>query len=232
MTNNRLLPVGSSTLEVSAATACADINRVPIPLRQLWNPDTCPTHLLPYLAWAFSVDRWDESWPASLKRKVIKDAFFIHRHKGTIGALRRVVEPLGYLINIVEWWKTDDEPGTFRLDIGVQETGITEETFYEMERLIADAKPVSRHMLGLNITLDTQGDAFISAASYCGDELTVYPYTPEIISTSGVSEVGAGIHIIGDELTVYSYMQEIISATGKTHSGASIHIIDNMSVTA
>lgn len=86
-------------------------------------------------------------------------AFYIHRHKGTIGAVRRVVEPLGYLINVIEWFHTDgaDPPGTFRLDIGVLETGITEEMYQEMERLIADAKPLSRHLIGLNILQDIPG---------------------------------------------------------------------------
>ncbi|MDY4317404.1 phage tail protein I [Pectobacterium actinidiae] len=196
MSDTRLLPVGSSVLEIAAATACAEIIRVPVPLRQLWNPDTCPAHLLPYLAWAFSVDRWDEAWPESVKRRVITDAFFVHRHKGTIGALRRVVEPFGYLIRISEWFQNGGEPGTFRLDIGVQDSGITEETFYELERLIADAKPASRHLMGLNITLNTQGSIYVGATSYSGDELTVYPYFPDIISVSGQSVTGAGIHFI------------------------------------
>ena len=59
MSNKRLLPVGSSLLEVAAARAAADIERVPVPLRTLWNWRTCPVRLLPYLAWAFSVDRWE-----------------------------------------------------------------------------------------------------------------------------------------------------------------------------
>ncbi|MCV5639247.1 phage tail protein I, partial [Escherichia coli] len=91
----------------------------------LWNPDTCPANLLPWLAWSFSVDRWDDKWPEATKRAVIRDAYFIHCHKGTIGAIRRVVEPLGYLINVTEWWENSDPPGTFRLDIGVLESGIT-----------------------------------------------------------------------------------------------------------
>ncbi|MCW2484757.1 phage tail protein I [Candidatus Symbiopectobacterium sp. NZEC127] len=201
MSDTRLLPVGSSALEVAAATACAEIVRVPVPLRLLWNPDTCPVHLLPYLAWAFSVDRWDVAWPESVKRQVIRDAFFIHRHKGTIGALRRVVEPFGYLIRIIEWWQSGGEPGTFRLDIGVQDSGITEETFYELERLIADAKPASRHLLGLNITLDTQGAAYVSATVYAGDDLTVYPYFPETLTVSGLDVLGASIHFI-DNMSV------------------------------
>ena len=174
--SDRLLPVGSSPLEVAAAEACAALERVPVPLRELWNPATCPVSLLPYLAWAFSVDHWDESWPEESKRSVIAAAFFVHRHKGTIGAVRRVVEPLGYLINVAEWWQgSDDPPGTFRLDIGVLESGITEEMYLEMERMIADAKPVSRHLIGLTISQVIAGYAYVGAASTDGDVITVYP---------------------------------------------------------
>ena len=84
-----------------------------------------------------------------------------------------MVESLGYLINVTEWWETNDEPGTFRLDIGVLETGITEEMYLEMERLIADAKPASRHLIGLTITQDIKGDVYIGAAQYLGELLTV-----------------------------------------------------------
>lgn len=89
--------------------------------------------------------------------------------------MRRVVEPLGYLINVTEWWETNDPPGTFRLDIGVLETGITEEMYYEMERLIADAKPASRHLIGLNIIQDIPGHLYYGALTYDGDIITVYP---------------------------------------------------------
>ena len=47
----RLLPTNASELERLAAEAFAQIERVPVPLRDLWNPDACPVELLPYLAW-------------------------------------------------------------------------------------------------------------------------------------------------------------------------------------
>lgn len=194
--SSRLLPVGSSALEVAAAQACAAIDMLPVPLRQLWNPDNCPLPLLPYLAWAWSVDRWDETWPESTKRGVVRAAYFVHRHKGTVGALRRVVEPLGYLIRVSEWWKTNDTPGTFRLDVGVLDTGITDEMYQELERLIDDAKPCSRHLIGLSINLDVSGTLPVAAASYSGDLLTVYPYTPESITVSGSGYAGAAVHLI------------------------------------
>ncbi|ELY5827298.1 phage tail protein I [Cronobacter turicensis] len=201
MSDNRLLPVGSSPLEVAAAKACAEITRVPVPLRTLWNPATCPVNLLPYLAWALSVDRWDERWSETTKRSVIAASFYVHKHKGTISALRRVVEPLGYLIDVREWWQLNETPGTFRLVVGVLDNGITEEMYQELERLISDAKPASRHLTGLNISLSADGAAFVGAASYSGDTLTVYPYLPEEITVGGTLSAGTAVHLI-DNLRV------------------------------
>ncbi|WP_115737973.1 phage tail protein I, partial [Escherichia coli] len=39
--SDRLLPAGSSPLEVAAAAALSEIQRVPVPLRTLWNWRTC-----------------------------------------------------------------------------------------------------------------------------------------------------------------------------------------------
>lgn len=198
---DRLLPTGSSTLEVAAATALAEIQRVPVSLRILWNWRTCPVNLLPYLAWALSVDRWDETWPEATKRSVIASSFFVHQHKGTISALRRVVEPLGFLIEVREWWQLNEEPGTFRLVVGVLDTGITDEMYQELERLIHDAKPASRHLTGLAISLSTAGELFTGAGCYHGDALTVYPYTPEEIVVGGDYFPASAIHLI-DNLRV------------------------------
>lgn len=173
--NNSLLPPSASDFMRNTEKVTERVADIPVTLRTLWNPDTCPVNLLPYLAWALSVDRWDKDWPEQAKRQSIRDAWLIHRHKGTISALRRVVEPLGYIINVTEWWETNDPPGTFRLDIGVLESGITEEMYYEMERLIADAKPASRHLISLNIIQDIPGYLYTGALSYDGDIITVYP---------------------------------------------------------
>ena len=200
-----LLPPNAQQLEHLAAEALAEIERVPVPIRDLLNPDRCPVQLLPYLAWAFSVDRWDSSWSESTKRQVIKGSYFIHSRKGTIGALRRVVEPLGYLIEIVEWFKTMPEgvPGTFALKVGVLDTGITEEMYQELERLIDDAKPVSRHLTGLAISLETQGDFNVGVSLYDGDTIDIYPPATLDIDITGTFGVVGREHSI-DTLDIYS----------------------------
>ena len=200
----RLLPANATELERLAAEALAQIDRVPVPLRQLWNPDTCPVELLPYLAWAFSVDRWSQAWPESAKRAAIRAAYFIHAHKGTIGALRRVVEPLGYLIEVFEWWEEVPAgvPGTFRLLVGVLDTGITDEMYQELTWLIDDAKPLTRHLVGLAISLDIAGTENIGVVLTSGDELDIYPPASRDIEVSGTLAWGSREHVI-DSMDIY-----------------------------
>ncbi|AUF99796.1 phage tail protein I [Pseudomonas sp. 09C 129] len=200
-----LLPPNATQLERLAAEALAQIKRVPIPLRQLWNPDTCPIDLLPYLAWAFSVDRWSSAWPESAKRAAIRAAYFIHAHKGTIGALRRVVEPLGYLIEVVEWWQTVP-PGpraTFALKVGILETGITEEMYQELTWLIDDAKPLTRHLTGLAISLEVTGEVHVGVCLSEGEVIDIYPPMQNDIEISGyIYQGGREQHI--ETMDIYS----------------------------
>ena len=200
-----ILPSNATQLERLAAQALVQIERVPVPIRDLISPTRCPVDLLPYLAWAMSVDRWEESWPESTKRQVIASSYYVHAHKGTIGSLRRVVEPLGYLIRVTEWWQETPEgvPGTFRLTIGVLDSGITDEMYESLVLLIDDAKPVSRHLIGLAISLEVRSPVYIGAATYQGEILTVYPYAPGPITVGGDALLfGAGTHII-ETMSVY-----------------------------
>lgn len=199
-----LLPGNATQLERLAAQALAEIQRVPIPMRDLVNPDSCPLHLLPYLAWAFSVDRWSSNWPEAAKRRAIRSAFFIHTRKGTIGALRRVVEPLGYLIEVVEWFDMvpAGTPGTFALKIGVLDTGITDEMYDELSWLIDDAKPLTRHLTGLAITLVTTGYFRLAAALTDGEEIDVYPPLARDIVVTGALGLTGRAHTI-ETLDVY-----------------------------
>lgn len=199
-----LLPPNATPAERRLATVAANACDLPVEvLRTLWDPHTCPAWRLPSLAAERSVDRWDENWPEATKRKVIANAPFVHRYKGTVGALRRAVDPLGYLIRVLHWYQEipTATPGTFKLDIGVLDTGITEQMYAELERLIDDAKPLTRHLTGLAISMETRGPLYLGAACYQGDELTIYPYSPEAIEIRGQQWSGGITHTI-DTMTI------------------------------
>ena len=196
MNKQSLLPSSASQFEAFAAQSGAAILSIAIPLRQLWQAEQCPTPLLPCLAWALSVDRWDSEWPEQTKRQVIKESFYIHRHKGTNAALRRAVQPFGNVTAINEWFAYNGQPGTFSMEIAITGRGITEQLYHEMSRVIDDVKPVSRHLTALKLLLESQGNAFYACQQFDGNELTIYPYSPEVILSSGQFFNAATVHFI------------------------------------
>ncbi|MGA3800993.1 phage tail protein I [Pseudomonas fluorescens] len=198
------LPLNSTPLELAVETA--NYENTLIPLRSLYNADTCPEHLMPYLAWSWSVDRWNNNWEPEAKRTAIRSAYDVHARKGTIGSLRRVVEPLGYLIDVVEWFDTVPEgvPGTFALEVGLNDAGITEELYEELAWLIDDARPVSRHMTNLALSLQTEGVLGIAVSVQEGEEIDVYPPAPKDIDVTGTFGPALCVDET-DTLDVYPY---------------------------
>ncbi|WP_250435777.1 phage tail protein I [Caballeronia sp. ATUFL_F2_KS9A] len=98
-----LLPPNATTLEKRTATAIGAIDDLPIPIRDYWNPDTCPAALLPYLAAEVSVDGWELAESDAARRALIKGAIQLHQKRGTPWAVREVIRRLGFgEVTIVE----------------------------------------------------------------------------------------------------------------------------------
>lgn len=176
MITKHLLPTNSSKLEKRAAECLREAVKNPIFIADLINPKKCPAHLLPYLAWALSVDKWDDAWSEEVKRLSIEQSFLIHKQKGTITAIKRVIEPIGYLIDLKEWFNTSTmQAGEFSLTVEVPEIGLNEETYNELVRLVDDAKPVSRHLKQLAISISPTGKLNFFIGQYSTDVMTIYP---------------------------------------------------------
>lgn len=112
-----ILPSNAMPLQRALDLASgARLDEMPVDIRDLWSAERCPAPLLGWLAWALSVDHWDDSWTEAQKRKVIGASYDIHRVKGTIGAVRRALDALGIHVEVREWFQTGDAPGTFRID--------------------------------------------------------------------------------------------------------------------
>lgn len=91
-----LLPPNATPQERALEGATARLGDVPAPLRDVWNPDTCPAQLLPWLAWAFGVDEWDAAWSDEAKRNTIRNAVAIQRRKGSVWSIKRAIADAGY----------------------------------------------------------------------------------------------------------------------------------------
>lgn len=91
-----LLPNNATGGELALEQAMARVGSVSVGIRPIWNPDTCPENLLPWLAWALSVDNWDPGWSDDAKREVVRKSVGVHKRKGTKGAVVEALRAAGY----------------------------------------------------------------------------------------------------------------------------------------
>lgn len=142
-----LLPLNATPQERALSLTAARAGAVPVPVGELWDPYTCPLAVLPWLAWSLAVDPWDSSWTESQKREAIAESIAVHRVKGTIGALKRALQAIGYECVV------NDQTGTpyvFRVGIDVT-TGAAVETAYAQAQSIAlRVKNARSHLLSVD----------------------------------------------------------------------------------
>lgn len=91
-----LLPINATSAELALEKATERVDAIPVPIHQLWSAESCPVELLPWLAWALSVDEWDPNWSEATKRAVIAASFEVHSRKGTVSSVRRHLASMGY----------------------------------------------------------------------------------------------------------------------------------------
>ncbi len=146
-----LLPANATRAERAIEQAiCEPIAAIPAPQRDLWNPDKCPVELLPWLAWALSVDTWKPWWPEHVKRALLRSAIAIQRRKGTVASVRQVVASFGGDLTLREWWQRSPRgaPHTFDLVLAVGGLAQGQNSAEYVEDIIKEirrVKPVRSH---------------------------------------------------------------------------------------
>ena len=111
MGNKSLLPISTEIERVIESHLTLSANRfnskklIPKYIASQWDPYNCPVEMLPWLAWSLSVDNWQENWPEHVQRDVVANAVKVHKHKGTVGAVKRALASLHLKIEFFEWFE-------------------------------------------------------------------------------------------------------------------------------
>lgn len=156
---DNLLPPNSTTLESRLAQTGAHITDLPVPLKTLWNPWTCPVDLLPWLAWSLGVETWPSYWSERQQRQAIADSLKIKRLKGTVAAVRKVIAQMGAGLALRQWWQMEPKgtPHTFDVLLTLAD-GANRHADFQLD-LIAEinrVKPERSHFT-LNLGIEAQG---------------------------------------------------------------------------
>lgn len=159
MSNNQ-----TSLLPINATSLLRDLEQVGNKALDLetannlaCNPDQAPENILPWLAWALSVDDWSDNWPEEIRRNIIKASVEIHRRKGTIGALKRALQAFNCSnIKIEEWFDYGANPYCFRVSFDVVEAGFDVNIIAEIQKVIESTKNARSHLEILKASLSAK----------------------------------------------------------------------------
>lgn len=174
--SDSLLPPNASDLELAVEKVLSRTEQIPVTIDTLWNPETAPENTLPWLAWALSVDEWSSAWDLATKRAVIQNSPTVHKLKGTAGAVRRALAGVGIDIQMVEWWQQESaQPYTFRADVVIPDSGISESKLFEAKSVIQSSKNVRSHLTHFRLTHEQSAGVFMTAAVSVRDKVQIYP---------------------------------------------------------
>lgn len=176
MSSVTLLPPNASELEYALAEVVARISEIPVPNADLYNPELCLPSPLPWLAWAFSVDEWKPDWTIEQKRQSVANSVYVHRHKGTVGALKSALSALGYNIELVEWQQLmpQGDPYTFGLNLEIFDVGITtQDAFDGIVATTNNTKNARSHMTFFDINTTRNGPMNFTGVPFYGATITI-----------------------------------------------------------
>lgn len=170
-----LLPPNATRFQRLLAQVNARALDIPTPVRDIWNADTCPPALLPWLAWSFDVEQWDSAWSDEQKRATIKSSLFVHRHKGTIGSVRGALAALGFTAQVQEWFNQipAGAPYTFRLLLEASQVGISQAELKQILAVVDSTKNLRSHLALVVPSVVTRNETYLATAAALGSEVAV-----------------------------------------------------------
>lgn len=166
MTPRSLLPPNQNAIENALALSRRPAVD-PSALRYLSDAAHCPAPLLPWLAWARSVDRFEAATTEEQQRAVIASSISVHRRKGTVAAVRQVFRDLGLgevtideganghsydgSVSYDGFANYDDVSGWAEYRVQIDKLLSVEQAVLARE-ILADVAPVRCHLWGLDFT--------------------------------------------------------------------------------
>ncbi len=194
-TNPTLLPPNRTALEMDLEAVLANkYERTDASIiRALLDPMFCPESLLPWLAWAFSIDVWNDDWNIDMKRQIVANAFKVHQIKGTLAGIESSLKLLGLEdAEVVEWFNADNYylggRGTAEITFGADYWLLTSANFQDVLQTIKSNKRLSIHTsLLINEKTPVIDSRHVSAVAHIHDTSEASAIlrfkTPTIIAT-------------------------------------------------
>lgn len=182
-----LLPHNASAFEQDLEEVTSRISDVAVPVRDMWDWETCPVEVLPWLAWAFSVDQWQSNWDEEQQRAVVRDAIAVQKLKGTFGAVRAALAGIDIDAQVLEWHRSEvpGQPYTFRLLIDASSNAATMEGILQAIEIVDRMKSLRSHVSGVEVGTSARAGPYVAAVASVGSEIQV-GYQGRYLALTGI----------------------------------------------
>ncbi|WP_336152616.1 phage tail protein I [Acinetobacter ursingii] len=169
---SNLLPPNSTQFERQFISAFARVSYVETPTRSFNLPLEAPKVILPWLAWEKSVDDWKKDWSEDQKRQTIASSYYVHCHKGTVSALERALNSVGYQTQVQEWFnmQPQGQPYTFKIHISVGQIGVSAKEMQDLMQIVNNNKNLRSHLIGTTVTVKSSSEVKAAATCTSGHE--------------------------------------------------------------
>lgn len=114
---------------------------------QILDIDQVHDSFLPWLAWQWRAEFWDDSWPIEKRRAVVKEALLLFRYKGTPWAISRAMSLLNFDASVLEWHQIPEGiNGTFSIFLTqTEDRGLTQKDYTDIVNGVERNKRGSQH---------------------------------------------------------------------------------------
>lgn len=135
------------------------------------NIDGLSNEVLDILAWQFRVEWYVATANIEVKRKLIKNAFKVHKSKGTPYAVEQVIRDMfgdGY---VTEWFEYGGNPFNFK--VITTNPSVTAELANQFNMAVNAVKRKSTVLEQIIISLSAELDIYYAGVVHTGDNLTI-----------------------------------------------------------
>jgi P2-related tail formation protein len=130
------------------------------------------------------VDTWDPSWTDAQKRQTIKNSVFVHRHKGTIGAVRSALASLGFSAQVQEWFSQlpAGDPYTFMLLLEADQVGIDQAALARIQEIVSVTKNLRSHLAEIVPSITSATGPMVAAVASIGSEIVISAFSYSLVA--------------------------------------------------
>lgn len=165
-----LLPHNATLLERSLEAA-SERGIDPEIIRGIADSTRCPPDFLPWLGWAWKVKGWEAANTNAQRRELVREAIPVHKTKGTVGAIRRVLKAVRVNADFKEWHQIPNAaPYTFQVTAWANENregegSIISPQLGERLRALVDAAKNERSHYDFRLGARFDGGLLLASAS-------------------------------------------------------------------